>query len=83
MPCTAFKIGDTHGIVCFAPKPIKLMRGVWMEFHSYHGPSFWRDKNCTRPIYDWARRPRIVAEFDRWMAAQKEVLDIMDELEGS
>lgn len=74
MACTSFRIGDTQGIVCFAPEATKLMRGVWMEFHSYLGPTFWRDKDCTKPIHDWCQRPRLVAEFDRWLATQKAVL---------
>jgi len=74
MTCAAFRIGDTRGIACLAPEARKLMRGVWMEFHSYLGPMFFADKDCTKPIHDWANRPRLVAEFDRWFAAQQEVL---------
>lgn len=32
---------------------------VFMEWHRYFGPSFWRDRRCTREIEDWYERPEI------------------------
>ena len=71
MPCVPFQIGQSRGYVCVAARVTKLMRGVWMEWHSYLGPTFWRDRDCTKPIMDWVNRPRLIAEFDRWYAEQK------------
>jgi hypothetical protein len=28
--------GNRVGMICMAPTAIKLMRGVWMEFHVFH-----------------------------------------------
>lgn len=32
---------------------------VFMEWHRYFGPSFWRDRRCTREIDDWYELPEI------------------------
>lgn len=49
-----------------------LGRGIWMEWHSYLGPTFFSDKNCQKWIEDWYERPRIVDAFEKW---QKDNLD--------
>jgi len=65
-------LGNRVGMICMAPAAIKLMRGVWMEFHNTLGPTFWRDKYLTKPIYDWEKNPRIVEMFDAWMRSRNE-----------
>ena len=37
---------------------------VFMEWHRYFGPSFWRDHACTREIDDWDQHPEICAALD-------------------
>jgi len=74
MPCIPLVNGENVivGMICMAPTAIKLMRGVWMEFHDYLGPTFWRDKHLTKPIYNWVDNPRIVEAFDAWMRSRDE-----------
>ncbi len=69
MPC--LPLTDTSGkrrvgFVCVSESVTKLCRGVWMEWHSYFGPSFWSDEDCSKPIHDWYQKPRIVVAFDAW-----------------
>lgn len=43
-------------IVCVSPfYRLRLADGrcVFMEWHSFCGPTFYRDRNCRRMIEDW------------------------------
>jgi hypothetical protein len=54
MPCTRF--GST--IICTSPfYRLRLLDGryVFMEWHDYLGPTFWRDRRQTREIEEWWR----------------------------
>lgn len=37
---------------------------VFMEFHSFTGPYFFRDRACQREIENWYDVPEIVAALD-------------------
>jgi hypothetical protein len=37
---------------------------VFMEWHCYFGPSFFRDRACLREIDDWYTNPEICAALD-------------------
>jgi len=56
------------GFICWSPVH-HLGRGVWMEWHSYLGPSFYHDKDCQKPMHDWYERPQVVALFEKWQTA--------------
>lgn len=72
MPCVPFQIGETSGIICMNHGPIKLLRGVWMLWHPYCGPTFWRDEDCTKPIENWYKRRRLVQVFNKWLEERDE-----------
>ena len=42
---------------------------VFMEFHSFTGPYFFRDHACEREIEDWYEDAEIVAALD-WFCAR-------------
>lgn len=58
------------GYVCTSPERVRLARGVWMEWHSYFGPTFFTTRDGDRMIDDWYLRQRIVALFDSWMSTR-------------
>lgn len=45
---------------------------VFMEWHRYFGPSFWRDRLCTREIENWYEQQEICAALD-WFTARGKV----------
>lgn len=63
MPC----IRIAGGIVCM-PKLARLRladgRRVFMEMHSYFGPTFFRDRAYLREIQEWWDDPLIVQAWD-------------------
>jgi hypothetical protein len=61
---------------CWSLKPVwrlPLASGdrVFMEFHSFTGPYFFRDHACTREIEDWYEHPEIVAVLDWFIGRGK------------
>jgi hypothetical protein len=44
---------------------------VFMDFHSYFGPSFYRDHRCAREIEQWYEDAEIVAALDWFIARGK------------
>lgn len=46
--------------------PLRLSDGrrVFMEWHEYCGPTFYRDRRCTRWIDDWWKDARICRALD-------------------
>ena len=44
---------------------------VFMEFHHFTGPYFFRDRACTREIEDWYEAPEICAALEWWVARGK------------
>lgn len=69
MPCEILVnwSGRPAGVICFANPAIKIMRGVWMEWHDYFGPTFYRDKDCQIFHEDWWERPALVRAFNAWL----------------
>ena len=70
MPCTSIlDHGGKRrvGFICWSPVH-HLGRGVWMEWHSYLGPTFFYDKDCRKPFDDWYMNPRVVALLEKWQA---------------
>lgn len=68
MTCIPFKLGDTHGIICgFDPVyrfPLANGDRVYMAWHHYFGPAFYRDKLLTRFIDDWHENDQICDALD-------------------
>lgn len=70
MPCIPLTNGTKRvGFICVPNERIHLMRGVWMEWHSYFGPTFYTTRDGDNEIEDWGDRPKIVAVFEKWQAA--------------
>ena len=63
---TCLKI--SNGIVCFGNKAIRmrLLDGsyVYMEWHTYAGPIFYKDKANTREIEEWWENELLVQVQD-------------------
>ena len=45
---------------------------VFVEWHNYLGPSFFRDHACRREIEEWYTDPEICAALD-WFVARGKV----------
>ncbi len=63
MTCTRY----AGAIVCKTPFcRLRLADGtcVFMAYHTYLGPMFFRDKGEQREIIDWYDNPLIIAAFD-------------------
>lgn len=55
------------GIVCVQPfyrLPLADGRRIFMDWHSFCGPTFYHDKNANRPIADWWESPMICQALD-------------------
>lgn len=55
------------GIMCVSPfyrLPIEDGTHVFMDWHHYCGPTFYRDKNALRQIDEWWENPLICAALD-------------------
>ncbi|MFV7439662.1 hypothetical protein ACLPJF_22085 [Pseudomonas vlassakiae] len=55
------------GYVCFSPAHrLRLADGtcVYLNWHSYLGPTFYRDRCEQREIEDWYENPLIVDALD-------------------
>lgn len=60
------------GIVCISPSfrlPLSDGSRVYMDWHNYCGPTFYRDKNERRIIENWYENPLICAALD-WFQAR-------------
>lgn len=56
-----------HGFICHSPfYRLRLADGtcVFMSWHNYLGPVFFRDKGERREIEDWYDNPLIVDQLD-------------------
>ncbi|KGF65595.1 hypothetical protein [Pseudomonas lutea] len=56
-----------HGFVCGSPffrLPLADGTRVYMSWHSYLGPLFFRDKHERREIEDWYESPLICDALD-------------------
>jgi hypothetical protein len=56
-----------HGFVCLSPTyRLRLADGtcVYMSWHNYLGPTFFRDRNEQREIEDWPDNPLICDALD-------------------
>jgi hypothetical protein len=54
----------SSGIVCISPSfrlPLAAGTRVYMDWHNYCGPTFYRDKAERRIIEDWYECPLICA----------------------
>jgi hypothetical protein len=63
MPCAPFH----NGIFCYSPRyRLRLLDGryIWMDWHSYLGPTFFRDREMKREIKDWWDDPNIGHALD-------------------
>lgn len=72
LPLTDTKGKRVVGFVCIANHFERLSRGIYLEWHNYLGPSFYSDKDYSKPIEDWWENPRIVELFNAWHAKHKE-----------
>lgn len=60
------------GIICCSPfyrLPLADGTRVYMEWHSYMGPIFFRDKAAEREIIEWYTNPRIIEALD-WFCSR-------------
>lgn len=70
MTCEVWRCGGgrySRVIVTLSPfYRLRLPNGgyVFMEWHSYCGPTFFRDKLCKREIGEWWNDPVICAALD-------------------
>jgi len=56
MPCTTVGHGRYRAIVCTTPfyrLPLADGRRVFLEWHSYCGPTFYHDRSAGRVIWEW------------------------------
>jgi hypothetical protein len=70
MTCTRF----AGAIICHQPfyrLPLNDGTHVFMEWHHYLGPTFYRDRACVRIIEDWYDDPRMV-EACQWFTGRGE-----------
>jgi len=53
-------------ICCASVFRLRLFDGtyVFMDFHHYCGPTFYKDRLCTREIEEWWEDPRLCRAFD-------------------
>jgi hypothetical protein len=56
-------------LACLTGRPVyrlPLASGgrVFMEWHNWIGPSFYRDRACMREIEDWYEQPEICAALE-------------------
>jgi hypothetical protein len=60
-------IRTPNGIMCVTPfyrLPLEDGSRVYMEWHNYLGPSFFKDKHSTREIIEWYEKPLICRALD-------------------
>jgi len=62
----------TNAIICY-PKhtcvPLESYGAkVWMEYHTYLGPTFYRSENMISPIYTPSKKTW--QAFDKWISEQ-------------
>ena len=53
MACTHVTINGFSAVICHADYFVSLEEygaHVWLEFHHYTGPTFFRSKNAIKPI---------------------------------
>lgn len=66
---TCHHIGNA--IVCTQPAyrlPLADGRRIWMEWHHYCGPTFYRDRGLMRMIAEWDLDPLICKALDWFMS---------------
>ena len=61
------------GFICTADTWHHLGPGIYMEWHNYLGPSFYSDKDYSKPIDDWWKKPRVLAAFEKWQKENRAV----------
>ena len=66
MPCIPIPSG---GFVCTSNwGRLKLVnKYIWVEYHRYCGPTFWRDANCNDVYEPTDENDPIWPLFDRWI----------------
>ena len=62
------------GIVCISPwKRLHVgNRYIMMEFHSYCGPTFFTDRDCTQIYEPEDENDPVWPEFNKWYAKYQE-----------
>lgn len=65
---TCYRVGG--GFVCVSPVHSLVEHGarVWMEWHAYLGPTFYRSEACIKPIV--TPSPKTWAAFNKWYETQ-------------
>lgn len=64
-----------HGFICGPDNFVDLKpfgAKVWMEWHHYHGPTFYRSESRIQPIL-WPHKKTWDA-FGKWMDSKKSAL---------
>jgi hypothetical protein len=75
MSCIQYKLASIQAIVC-GINPVYRLRlsdgtCVFMEWHSYCGPIFFRDRLCNRELLDWHENRLICNALD-WFVSRGE-----------
>lgn len=74
MSCHAFSNEHAFGFICITPCfRLRLNDGryIFMEWHNYVGPIFFRDRDMEREIVDWWEDPIICRAVDWFVARGK------------
>lgn len=68
MTCQYVNIGNTRAIICsntgIYRLPLSDGTRVYMDWHDYLGPIFFKDKSCLREIEDWYENQLICDALD-------------------
>lgn len=67
MTCIVIGHGKERTIVCVSPwyrLPLADGTRIYMEWHRYCGPTFFKNKNCTKEVVEWYENPLICEALD-------------------
>lgn len=69
---TCIRFGNA--IITFSPTyrlPLRDGTRIYMDWHHYCGPTFFRDRHCTREVDKWWDDPRIIEALN-WFIGRGE-----------
>lgn len=75
IPLRRRKNDKATGFICVSPVYRLKVCGkyIWMEWHSYLGPSFYTDRKCEKQYWPDDEDDVIWVVFKRWQENHKEV----------
>lgn len=63
-----------NGIICVSPfyrLPLEDGTRIYMDWHHYCGPTFYRDKLCNRVVEDWWEN-KLICKALNWFQGRGE-----------